>query len=126
MSHPLAVLDEDESAKVQQTDQPTWIEPMLATLVDEHFSDPDWIYERKLDGVRILIFRRNGDVRLVTRNEKSRNATYPELVDALKGSGLDLVADSEIVAFDGNRTSFSRLQEDKDAEKVVRERPADA
>lgn len=111
MSGPLDILDPDLREKASEAEQPAFTEPMLATLVHERFSDPGWIFERKLDGVRLLVFRKDGEVRLVTRNEKDRSATYPELVDALEGSGPDLVADGEVVAFDGDVTSFSRLQE---------------
>jgi bifunctional non-homologous end joining protein LigD len=84
---------------------------MLATLTDARFSDPEWIYERKLDGVRLLVFRDGGELRLMTRNRKERGATYPELRDALQGGpDLDFVADGEVVAFDGAVTSFARLQ----------------
>lgn len=110
MSHVLDVLDPSEREKAPETEQPSFTAPMLATLVHERFSDPDWIFERKLDGVRLLVFREDGRVRLVTRNEKDRSATYPELVDALEAHGPDLVADGEVVAFDGDVTSFSRLQ----------------
>ncbi|WP_214367900.1 non-homologous end-joining DNA ligase [Pseudonocardia sp. H11422] len=84
---------------------------MLATLTDEHFSDPDWLYERKLDGVRAIVVRRGGRTELYSRNEKNMTGTYPELVEALDAQDLpDLVADGEIVAFDDGRTSFERLQ----------------
>ena len=53
---------------------------MLATLTHEPLSDEDWIYERKLDGERCLAFRHGNAVRLLSRNRKELNATYPELV----------------------------------------------
>jgi DNA ligase D-like protein (predicted ligase) len=84
---------------------------MLATLTDQPFSDPDWIYEPKLDGVRCLAFRDRDRVRLLSRNEKSQNAAYPELVDAIAAQkARDFVVDGEVVAFRGGVTSFSRLQ----------------
>jgi len=84
---------------------------MLATLAHEPFSDPEWIYERKLDGVRCLVFCQKGEVRLVSRNRKNMNATWPELVETLgREPCRDFLADGEIVAFEGARTSFSRLQ----------------
>jgi bifunctional non-homologous end joining protein LigD len=90
---------------------PDWIAPMLATLTDRAFSDPAWIYETKLDGQRSLLFRRGGDIRLMTRNRKDRTSHYPDLEQAAGAAiGADLIADGEIVAFDGPRTSFSRLQ----------------
>jgi bifunctional non-homologous end joining protein LigD len=84
---------------------------MLAVLTDERFSDPGWVFERKLDGARCLAFRSGGRARLLSRTRHSVNATYPELVDALTAApGPDLIADGEIVAFEGRQTSFARLQ----------------
>lgn len=84
---------------------------MLATLTSQRFDDPGWIYERKLDGVRILACRDGDDIRLVTRNDQVRNATWPEIVDALAEQPRKrFVVDGEIVAFSGKVTSFSRLQ----------------
>jgi bifunctional non-homologous end joining protein LigD len=89
----------------------TWIPPMLATLTRARFSDPDWIYERKLDGERCLAFRSAGGVQLFSRNRKELNGHYPELVEALtEQTAGDFVVDGEVVAFEGNRTSFARLQ----------------
>jgi bifunctional non-homologous end joining protein LigD len=90
---------------------PDWLSPTLATLTDERFSDPDWIFERKLDGVRGLAFRDRNRIRLLSRNRLSLNDTYPEIVDALaKQETSRFVMDGEIVAFEGRRTSFARLQ----------------
>jgi DNA ligase D-like protein (predicted ligase) len=84
---------------------------MLATLTDRRFSDPAWIFEPKLDGVRCLAFRAGADVRLLSRNRLRLNDRYPELAEALVMQQVDdFVVDGEIVAFDGNRTSFQRLQ----------------
>lgn len=92
-------------------DHPEWLAPMLAVLTDRRFSDPDWIYERKLDGVRLLVFRDGDRVRLMTRNRNTVNDTYPELAEAVAAQpAQDFVADGEVVAFEGNVTSFSRLQ----------------
>lgn len=90
---------------------PTCVSPMLATLTEEYFDDPDWIYERKLDGERALVFINNGTVTLCSRNGNRINASYPEVVAALEVMRLpNLVADGEIVAFAGNLTSFAKLQ----------------
>ena len=111
MSDAFDALPDAAREKLREREQPEWTEPMLATLTDDRFSDPDWIFERKLDGVRLLAFRRGDDVRLVTRNRKDRNAAYPEIVDALgQEDATDFVVDGEVVAFEGDVTSFSRLQ----------------
>ena len=86
---------------------------MKAVLWDEPFSDPGWIFERKLDGVRCLAHRYDGGaVQLVSRTDRSMNGDYPELVRALEAEPCgDFVVDGEVVAFDRRGvTSFSRLQ----------------
>jgi bifunctional non-homologous end joining protein LigD len=92
--------------------QPAWVEPELATLTRDRFSDPDWLYERKFDGERCLAYRASGHVQLLTRTEQQVNATYPEIAVALEAQGsTDFIVDGEVVAFDGAATSFSRLQQ---------------
>jgi bifunctional non-homologous end joining protein LigD len=84
---------------------------MLATLTDRRFSDPDWIFERKLDGERALAFRSGKRVRLLSRNNKDKYSAYPEIVESIAGQTADdAVMDGEVVAFDGRQTSFSKLQ----------------
>ena len=91
---------------------PGWLEPELATLTRDRFSDPAWLYERKLDGERCLTYRSGGQVRLMTRNRHDVSATYPEVRDALAAqSSAGFVCDGEVVAFDGQATSFSLLQQ---------------
>lgn len=85
---------------------------MLATLTDRRFSDPDWLFERKLDGERCLAFRHGSEVRLRSRSGRELAGTYPEVADAVAGGAVDdLVLDGEVVAFEGGRTSFSLLQQ---------------
>jgi len=90
-----------------------WVDPQLATPTTRRFSDPDWIFERKLDGVRTLAIREHGRTRLYSRNRNDVSASYPEIVAALDDqvAGAEFVIDGEIVAFDGDRTSFSQLQQ---------------
>jgi DNA ligase D-like protein (predicted ligase) len=86
--------------------------PMLAVLTHRRFSDPDWIFERKLDGIRCLAFKAERRVRLRSRNDLSLNGRFPEIVAALEDDPVtDVVLDGEIVAFDGAQTSFARLQQ---------------
>jgi DNA ligase D-like protein (predicted ligase) len=107
----LAGLPPDARKRVRRTPQPGWVDPMLATLTDRRFSDPKWIFETKLDGERCLAFKQGSTVRLLSRNQQLLNNTYPEVVDALERAGAhDVVIDGEIVAFEGNRTSFEKLQ----------------
>ncbi len=85
--------------------------PMKAVLTEQAFSDPDWVFERKLDGERCGAIRRRGQVTLLSRTGRSLNASYPELVDELSGARDDLLVDGEIVAFKGGQASFERLQQ---------------
>jgi DNA ligase D-like protein (predicted ligase) len=85
--------------------------PMKAVLTDERFSDPRWIYERKLDGIRCLAFKGDRRVSLRSRNDLSLNGRFPEIAAALENDpAANVVLDGEIVAFDGAQTSFARLQ----------------
>ncbi len=115
-------LPEKSREKLKQHKQPDWMAPMLATLTHEHFSDKKWIYERKLDGERCLVFRKGKEVNIRSRNRKNLNITYPEIVEAFKNqANNDYIVDGEMVAFDGKITSFSALQARmhlKDPEKV--------
>jgi bifunctional non-homologous end joining protein LigD len=88
------------------------IEPMKAVLSDEPFSDPGWIFERKLDGIRCIAIRDGGGVQLMSRTARRMNDQFPELVEALEGQrSEDFIADGEIVAFEDGITSFAKLQQ---------------
>ena len=63
---------------------PTHANAMKAVLTDERFSDPDWIFERKLDGIRCVAIRDGARVRLLSRNDLSLNERYPDLARALE------------------------------------------
>ena len=100
----------EERALLRRQRHPEWVQPMLATLTDRRFSDPDWLFERKVDGVRGLAFRRGSTVRLLSRN-RLEMGRYPEIIEALAAQPTDdFVVDGEVVAFHGRQTSFSRLQ----------------
>ena len=89
---------------------PTTAGAMKAVLTDERFSDPNWIYERKLDGIRCIAIRNGNTVKLLSRNDLSQNDRYPELVEALEKELCDrFVIDGEVVAFEGSETSFAKL-----------------
>jgi len=110
-SDHLRALSPGEFARLHQQGTPSWVDPMLATLSERRFSDPGWVFERKLDGIRCLTFRSGDEVRLLSRRRLRLNSTYPELVDCLGAQACDdFVVDGEIVAFADGRTSFERLQ----------------
>lgn len=80
---------------------PKVIHPMLATLVDDPFSDPEWIFETKWDGFRSVCFVRNGKTRLVSRNQIEMTPQYPELTGiARQLDAKEAILDGEIVALD--------------------------
>jgi bifunctional non-homologous end joining protein LigD len=86
-------------------------EPMKAKLHDRPFDDPDWVFERKLDGIRAIARREGAAATLTSRTGRDLSSAYPELIEALEAESMErFVADGEIVAFEGNRTSFERLQ----------------
>jgi bifunctional non-homologous end joining protein LigD len=93
-------------------DLPGWLEPELATLTRDRFSDPAWIFERKFDGERCLAFKSGRQVKLMTRNQNEETSTYPEITRALTAQRADdFIIDGEIVAFDGSQTKFALLQQ---------------
>jgi bifunctional non-homologous end joining protein LigD len=48
---------------------PDWVTPMAATLTQERFVGPEWVFERKFDGIRLLAFKKGAEVRLLSRNQ---------------------------------------------------------
>jgi DNA ligase D-like protein (predicted ligase) len=106
----LRTLAPDERTALRKAPMPGPFEPMKATLADRPFSDPAWVFERKLDGVRALAFRDGPAVRLYSRTGRAMHA-YPEIVEGLGADACgSFVADGEIVAFQRGVTSFARLQ----------------
>jgi bifunctional non-homologous end joining protein LigD len=62
---------------------PEWVEPMAATLTQERFNGPDWTFERKLDGIRMLAFKEGNQARLRSRNRLPLDAAYPAVAEAI-------------------------------------------
>src|SRR5438874_1803862 len=78
------------------TSFPEWVEPMAATLTQERFTGPEWIFERKLDGIRLLAFKNGPGVRLLSRNQLPQNASYPSVVEAIAALPVhDVILDGE-------------------------------
>lgn len=101
-----ALLEKGKPSKI-----PVNIKPMLATLVNEPFDDPDWSYEVKWDGYRALCYINKGEVSIASRNNKSFAEKYYTITDALKKWPADAVLDGELVVVgtDG-KANFSALQ----------------
>ena len=74
---------------------PEWVVPMAATLTQERFTGPDWIFERKLDGIRLLAFKDGASVRLLSRNRLPQH--LPDVADAIRAlPARNLVVDGEM------------------------------
>jgi bifunctional non-homologous end joining protein LigD len=74
---------------------PDWIQPMAATLTQERFTSPEWTFERKLDGVRLLAFKRGEDVRLLSRTRRPQQC--PAIARAVAAlPARELVLDGEL------------------------------
>jgi DNA ligase D-like protein (predicted ligase) len=85
---------------------------MLATLSDRRDFGADWLLERKFDGERCVTLKDGDEIRLESRTAKDLTSRYPEIVEAVAATKAEqLVLDGEVVAFEGEQTSFSRLQQ---------------
>jgi bifunctional non-homologous end joining protein LigD len=85
---------------------------MLATLTDRREFGDDWLLERKFDGERCVALRAGGEITLESRTGNDLTGAYPEVRAAVASqTARDLVLDGEVVAFDAEQTSFSRLQQ---------------
>jgi len=95
---------------------PTIIRPMLATLVDDPFSDPGWIFETKWDGFRSVCFIKNGKARFVSRNQIEMTPQYPELAGIAKQiNAKEAILDGEICALDRHGVPRFQLMQRKAA-----------
>src|SRR5258707_15045228 len=102
----------DICSTARLTRMPAIIHPMLATLVDEPFADPEWIFETKWDGFRSICFVKNEKTRFVSRNQIEMTPQYPELAPvAAQIDAREAILDGEIVALDKDgRPRFQLLQ----------------
>ncbi|HTJ20091.1 MAG TPA: non-homologous end-joining DNA ligase [Steroidobacteraceae bacterium] len=110
---------------------PKKLDPMLAESDETASSDPNWLYEPKVDGYRVIAFVANGVVRLQSRRGIDLTAAFPEIVADLATQAVDsMIVDGEIVALDAatGRPSFNHLQNRRElktpAEVAVAQREA--
>jgi ATP-dependent DNA ligase len=76
-----------------------WLEPMAATLTQDRFAGPEWIFERKFDGIRLLAYKRGDDVQLFSRNRLLQD--LPTVASAVRSLPVDdIILDGE-VTWDG-------------------------
>jgi len=110
VSDLLDLLEADERALLRPASA-AFVPPMLSSGADRPPPGSDWVYERKLDGVRLVAVRSRNRTRLYSRIQRDNTATFPEVAAALDvAAEEDLVVDGEVVAFDGEATSFGLLQ----------------
>ena len=87
------------------------LRPMLATLTDQPFDDPDWVFETKWDGFRAIAVARPGHARLYSRRGHDISEKYPSICAALAAVKHEAVLDGELVALDAHgRSRFQLLQ----------------
>ena len=90
---------------------PSSVAPMLCTLTREPIDDPDYLYEVKWDGYRIISYVHKGKVRMDSRSAKDYTTRYPLVTEALRALGHDAVIDGEVVVFnEEGMPDFDALQ----------------
>ena len=92
---------------------PAAIQPMLASIAEDPFDDPNWLFEIKWDGYRVISFVENGKVRMVSRNQNDLGPRYPELRELPNlVNANSAILDGEVVVLDEQgRPSFSLMQQ---------------
>jgi bifunctional non-homologous end joining protein LigD len=106
-----ALVPDELRRLVRRQAQPRWIAPMLATLTESYFSDPDWVFEPKLDGVRCLAYKKGDKARLMSRNQLSMNERYPEVAAVVSAVDIpDVVLDGEVAVVSRGISRFQSLQ----------------
>ncbi|MBA2728321.1 MAG: DNA ligase D [Parachlamydiaceae bacterium] len=90
---------------------PTFISPMLATLVPEAFNGNEWLFEIKWDGYRGLAWLDAGKVKLMSRNELDLSAKFPSIIKELKKMPGQAIFDGELVVLDSEGKSQFQLMQ---------------
>lgn len=92
---------------------PSSISPMLAYSRDAPFSSPDWIFEPKLDGYRLITYLKDGKVIMKSRRDIDVTQQYATLLpDISRQPASELILDGEIIAMDEKgRQCFQCLQQ---------------
>ncbi|HEY3273086.1 MAG TPA: non-homologous end-joining DNA ligase [Methanocella sp.] len=111
MHELLESLSPDQKKKLVLMPEPEWEDPMLAMLTHNYFSDPGWVYDRKLDGARCITYRKGDEIGLMSRTRHEMSVSFPEIREAFAALPPgDYVLDGEIVAFRDDETDFQMLQ----------------
>jgi bifunctional non-homologous end joining protein LigD len=94
------------------------LRPQLATLTDKPFDDPDWIFETKWDGFRVIAVVKPGSAELYSRNGIDISRKYPSIIEALAKIKVSAVLDGELVALDAHGRSRFQLLQNAEREQV--------
>jgi bifunctional non-homologous end joining protein LigD len=106
---PQGAADSNSDARGSAASMPHDIKPMLATLVEEPFDDPNWIFEIKQDGYRAIAEIEPGAVLLYSRNNLPFNRKFPSVARSLESIPGSAVLDGELVALDEKGRSYFQL-----------------
>jgi bifunctional non-homologous end joining protein LigD len=91
--------------RADETTFPEWVTPMAATLTQERFTGPDWVFERKFDGIRLLAFKNGSEVRLLSRNQLPQE--LPEVARAVAAlPAQNIILDGEMTWHTADRRLY--------------------
>lgn len=94
--------------------------PMMATLGETAFDDPEYLFEEKLDGYRIISVINDDEVTLFSRNGENMNRKFPEIVESLSRLNIRAVLDGEVVAYNKDGVmSFQEIQQREKETKLI-------
>jgi bifunctional non-homologous end joining protein LigD len=122
-------LDPAQLPGARSAPMPREVSVTLAKLADKPFSDPNWLFEIKWDGIRTVAFVDNADVRLFSRSKRAVTAEFPEFQDLARHLRAGTaILDGEIVTLDENgRSDFQKLQNrfgvSKPSQKLISDIP---
>lgn len=96
---------------MEQMKMPDNVSPMLCKLVTEIPRNPDYIFENKWDGYRIVSFVDGDTVRMSSRSGLDYTKKYPVIASALQSLGHNVIIDGEVVVFnEDGKSDFDALQ----------------
>jgi len=108
---PQENIETPKEVKVKKLSTGSFMPPMLASQPKKIFNDPEWIYEIKWDGYRIIANIENGKVELYSRNGNPYEKLYPKIKNSLEGVQHDVILDGEVVVVDAEGVpNFQALQ----------------
>lgn len=100
---------------------PAWIEPMQTRpgVGEKPPSGSDWLFEKKLSGVRCMVYKQGQDVQLLSPERKDLSPHFPEVASAVAQQKGSFIADGQLVAFDGGKATRKTLEKRLNTEPPV-------